>query len=278
MSGAAGSVALVGAGPGDPDLLTVTARRRLDEADVILHDALVTDALLDTVPASADVVDVGKRAAGAGERATQDEINRLLVRLARRGRAVVRLKGGDPYVFGRGGEEAEFLAAAGVDVEVVPGVTSAVAAPAVAGIPVTHRDHASSLTVVTGHEDPTKAESALDWAALADTVAAGGTLVVLMGVGRLPEIVATLREHDLSADTPVAMVEKATWDDESTVTGTLSTIVARATDAGIEPPAVTVVGDVVAVRDRVIDRVRSARTVENARASTGVVLSDGGSR
>lgn len=278
MSGAAGSVALVGAGPGDPDLLTVRARRRLDEADVILHDALVTDALLESVPASAAVVDVGKRAGAAGERPTQDEINRLLVRLARRGRTVTRLKGGDPSVFGRGGEEAEFLAAAGVDVEVVPGVTSAVAAPAVAGIPVTHREHASSLTVVTGHEDQTKAESALDWAALADTVAVGGTLVVLMGVGRLPEIVATLREHGLPADTPVAMVEKATWDGEYTLTGTLPTIVERAADVGIEPPAVTVVGDVVDVRERVIDALQSVPARECADGTAGRLRSDGGSR
>ncbi|ELZ11962.1 uroporphyrin-III C-methyltransferase [Halovivax asiaticus JCM 14624] len=278
MSGAAGSVALVGAGPGDPNLLTVKARRRLDEADVILHDALVTPELLGTCPDSAEIVDVGKRPNSNGGRLTQAEINRLLVRATRGGRDVVRLKGGDPYVFGRGGEEAEFLAAAGVDVEVVPGLTSAVTAPAVAGIPVTHRDHASCLTVVTGHEDPTKAESALDWAALADTVAAGGTLVVLMGVGRLPETVATLRDHEVAADTPVAMVEKATWDAEYTLTGTLSTIVERAVDVGIEPPAVTVVGDVVDVRERVIDASQSVPARECADGTAGRLRSDGGSR
>ncbi|WP_247731171.1 uroporphyrinogen-III C-methyltransferase [Halovivax limisalsi] len=278
MSSDAGTVSLVGAGPGDPDLLTVKARRRLDEADVVFHDALVTPALLETCPASTALVDVGKRPGPDGERPTQGEINRRLVRAARAGRDVVRLKGGDPYVFGRGGEEVEFLAAAGVDVEVVPGLTSAVAGPAVAGIPVTHREHASSLTVVTGHEDPTKDESALDWEALARTVSAGGTLVVLMGVGRLPANVATLREHGVAPDTPVAMVEKATWDDEYTVIGRLSTIVSRATDAGIEPPAVTVVGDVVSVRDRVIERAESAGSAEGADTQSRALVPDGGRR
>ncbi|WP_205410970.1 uroporphyrinogen-III C-methyltransferase [Halorussus rarus] len=253
-----GTVYLVGAGPGDPDLLTVKARRLLDEADVVLHDRLAGDDVLATCPDSAEVVDVGKKPGPDGERTTQEEINALLVRKARSGRDVVRLKGGDPTVFGRGGEESEHLAAAGVDFEVVPGITSAVAAPAVAGIPPTHRDCASSLTVVTGHEDPTKAESALDWESLAGNVAAGGTLVVLMGVGRLPDNVAALRERGLDADTPAAMVERATREAEFTVTGTLDTIVERARRVGVDPPAVTVVGDVVDVRGRVAEYLRGA--------------------
>ncbi len=248
-AGSPGTVALVGAGPGDPDLLTVKARRLLDEADAVFHDALVGDALLETLPDDARIRDVGKRS--GGERTTQAEINRLLVEAARQGDDVVRLKGGDPTVFARGGEEAEHLARAGIDVEVVPGITSPVAAPGVAGIPVTHRDYASSLTVVTGHEDPTKAESALDWGALARSVDAGGTLVILMGVSRLPDNVEALRAEGLAEETPAAMVERGTLPDERVITGTLGTIVERADEAAIEPPAVTVVGDVVEIRETI---------------------------
>ena len=264
-----GTVSLVGAGPGDPDLLTVKARRLLDEADVVLYDSLVSEAIRDLPPASVERVDVGKR--GDGERTTQAEINELLVRRAEAGDDVVRLKSGDPCVFGRGGEEAEDLAAAGVPFEIVPGVTSAIAGPGLAGVPPTHRDHASSLTVVTGHEDPTKADSALDWDALGRSVSAGGTLVVLMGVGRLPDNVAALREAGVDPETPVAMVERASRDDEFTVTGTLDTITERAREVGIDPPAVTVVGDVVSVRDRVSEYLRAAGT---ARSTGGPVPDD----
>ncbi len=244
-SAASGKVFLVGSGPGDPELLTRKAWRLLTDADFVLHDSLVDDALLDQLPASVEVVDVGKR---PPDRTSQADINDMLVDLARDGAAVVRLKGGDPHVFGRGGEEAQHLAAADVPFEVVPGVSSAVGAPGVAGIPLTHRDCASSVTVVTGHETPDKDESALDWDALADTVVSGGTLVVLMGVRRLSNNVAALRDHGVPAETPVAMVQKATWRDERTVSGTLATIEAEKEAAGIEPPAVTVVGNVVDVR------------------------------
>ena len=246
-----GTVYIVGAGPGDPELMTVKAHRLLREADVVLHDSLVGDDVLGEIPESTTVVDVGKRA--NGERTTQEEINRRMVHEAERGRDVVRLKGGDPTVFGRGGEEAEHLAANDVPFEMVPGVTSAIAGPGAAGIPVTHRDHASSVTVVTGHEDPTKDESALDWDALAATVQAGGTLVVLMGVGRLPDYVAALRDRGVDPDTPVAMVEKATLDDEFVATGTLGTIVDTADRVDVDPPAVTVIGDVVEVGETVSD-------------------------
>jgi uroporphyrin-III C-methyltransferase len=249
MSTTTGTVYLVGAGPGDPELVTVKARRLLDEADVVFHDALVGDGLIESIPATRRVEHVGKRA--DGERTPQAEINERMVRAATAGDDVVRLKGGDPCVFARGGEEAEHLARHGVAFEVVPGITSAVAAPDVAGIPATHRDHASSLTVVTGHEDPSKADSALDWGALSTLVDAGGTLVILMGVGRLPDNVAALRSGPAGADTPVAMVERATLPGERVVTGTLDTIVARADEAAIDPPAVTVVGDVVGVRETV---------------------------
>lgn len=246
-----GTVYLVGAGPGDPELLTVKARRALDEADVVLFDSLVSDLVLDTVPTSTSTYDVGKRPGPDGERTTQEEIHSLMVDMARAGEQVVRLKSGDPCVFGRGGEEAEHLAEEGVPFEIVPGVTSALAGPSVAGVPATHRHHASSLTVVTGHEDPTKETSALDWEALARTVSAGGTLVILMGVRRLPDNVAALRRNGVSADTPVATIERATRSDEFTVTGRLDTIADRAERVGVEPPAVTVVGDVVSVRDQV---------------------------
>ena len=244
-----GTVYLVGSGPGDPELLTVKAKRLLEEADVVLHDKLPGPEIIESIPEEKRE-DVGKRA--GGEWTPQEYTNRRLVELARDGKTVVRLKGGDPFVFGRGGEEIEHLATHGVPFEVVPGITSAVGVPGNAGIPPTHREHASAITVVTGHEDPTKAGSALDWDALSSTVTAGGTLVVLMGVGRLPDNVAALREGGVAPDTPVAMIERGTCADESSVTATLDTIVERARSAGIDPPAVTVVGDVVGVREVVL--------------------------
>ena len=244
-----GKVYLVGAGPGDPELLTMKAHRLLHEVDVVLHDALVDEDLLESIPDRTVVRDVGKRP--NGKRTSQAEINDLLVSHAQAGRDVVRLKGGDPTVFGRGGEEAEILAEAGVPVEIVPGVTSVVGGPGVVGIPLTHREHASSVTVITGHEAPDKPDSSLDWDALAATVKAGGTLVIVMGVRTLPKNVAALQNRGVSSGCPVAMIEKATWEDEHIVTGTLGSIVDASDAAGIEPPALTVIGDVVSVRDRV---------------------------
>ena len=247
-----GRVSLVGAGPGDPELLTVKARRLIDEADIILHDKLSgPDILADISPDRRE--DVGTR--GGGERTPQQAVNERLVALAREGNHVVRLKGGDPTVFGRGGEEMLYLAAHDIPFEVVPGVTSAIAGPNVAGIPVTHRDHASSVTFVTGHENPAKAESAVDWDALAAT---GGTLVVLMGVGRLPEYTAALVEAGMDPETPVAMVERATWPNQRVITGTLVTIVEEAETAGIEPPAVTIIGGVAGVRTQVAETLMTA--------------------
>jgi uroporphyrin-III C-methyltransferase len=237
-----GRVALVGSGPGDPELLTLKARRLLDEADVVLHDKLPGEALLETIDPDKRV-DVGKRA--GGERTPQSEINDRLVQLAEDDKDVVRLKGGDPFVFGRGGEELEHLAANDIPVEIVPGVSSAIAGPEVAGIPLTHREHASSVSIVTGHEDPTKEESAVNWTALAET---GGTIVVLMGVGRLPDYTAALREAGMANETPVALVERATRPQQRVATGTLATIVDVRDEVGIEPPAVTVIGSVVGLR------------------------------
>jgi len=243
---APGTVYLVGSGPGDPALLTVKAARLLEDADVVLHDKLPGPAIVNQIP-EAKREDVGKRA--GGEWTPQEYTNRRLVELAREGNTVVRLKGGDPFVFGRGGEEAEHLADAGIPFVVVPGVTSAIAGPGVAGIPVTHRDHTSSVSFVTGHEDPTKDESAVDWEALAAT---GGTIVVLMGVGKLPAYTATLREAGMDPQTPVALIERATWPDMAVATGTLESIVDVRDAAGIEPPAITVIGAVAATRDRVL--------------------------
>jgi uroporphyrin-III C-methyltransferase len=240
-----GTVYLVGSGPGDPDLLTVRARRLLERADVVLHDKLPGPEIIDLVPEGRRE-DVGKRA--GGERTSQADINARMVELAREGNSVVRLKGGDPFVFGRGGEEMEHLASEGVPFEVVPGVTSAIGGPGVVGIPVTHRDHASSVSFVTGHEDPSKEESAVDWEALAAT---GGTIVVLMGVGRLPDYVDALRDAGLDGDTPVALVERATWQNTRVATGTLDTVVDVRDASDIKPPAVTVVGEVAATRERV---------------------------
>jgi uroporphyrin-III C-methyltransferase len=239
-------VHLVGSGPGDPELLTVKARRLIETADVVLHDKLPGPEILSSIPAEKRE-DVGKRA--GGEWTPQEYTNKRLVELASDGKTVVRLKGGDPFVFGRGGEEAEHLADHGIDFEYVPGVTSAIAGPGVAGIPVTHRDHASSVSFVTGHEDPTKDESAIEWGALAET---GGTLVVLMGVGKLPMYVEELLEAGMEPETPVALVERATWPDQQVASGTLETIVDARDEAGIEPPAISVIGDVAATRDSVV--------------------------
>ena len=242
-----GTVYLVGSGPGDPELLTIKARRLLDSADVVLHDKLPGPEIIGMIPEEKRE-DVGKRA--GGEWTPQQYTNRRLVELAHEGNDVVRLKGGDPTVFGRGGEELVHLADNEVPVEIVPGITSAVAGPEVAGIPVTHRDYTSSVSFVTGHEDPTKEESAIDWSALAAT---GGTIVVLMGVGKLPEYTAVLRDAGMSEETPVALIERATWPGQQVATGTLGTIVDVRDSAGIEPPAITVIGNVAATRDRVLD-------------------------
>jgi len=199
-----GAVSLVGAGPGDPELLTLKALRRLEAADVVVHDALVGDGVLDLVPEHVERIDVGKR---PGRTTPQEMISTLLVELAQQGRNVVRLKGGDPFVFGRGGEEAIELARAGFPVEIVPGITSSVAAPAAAGVPVTHRGIAASFTVVTGHRRAGEPDA--DWTALAQLAAAGGTIVILMGVARRAEIAAALTVGGLPPDTPVAAVYSA---------------------------------------------------------------------
>jgi len=240
-----GKVYLVGAGPGDPGLLTIKGKECLEQADVVLYDYLANPALLRHAPDQAERIYVGRR--GRGHYQDQAEINRLLIERAKAGQVVVRLKGGDPFVFGRGGEEAEAVAAAGVAFEIVPGVTAAVAVPAYAGIPVTHRTLASTVTFVTGHEDPSKQTTVMDWPKLAAT---SGTLVFMMGMKTLPMIVRRLMEEGRSPVTPVAAVRWGTRADQHTVIGTLQDIVVKAEQARLEPPTVIVVGEVVKLREQ----------------------------
>jgi uroporphyrinogen III methyltransferase/synthase len=235
-----GIVYLVGAGPGDPGLLTRRAAELLERADVVAHDRLVHPDVL-KLARKATLVDVGKQPGESGS--GQARINELIVAEARAGRVVVRLKGGDPFVFGRGGEEAEVCASAGIPFEVVPGVTSAVAGPAYAGIPLTHRDHASWAAIATGHEDPTKDATAIDWQALARAP----TAVFLMGIARLANIVAELTSAGREGRTPAAVVAWATWPQQRVVRSTLDGIVDAVRAAGVKPPAILVVGDVVSL-------------------------------
>jgi uroporphyrinogen III methyltransferase/synthase len=243
LSARAGVVYLVGAGPGDPGLITVRGLELVATVDLILHDRLVPGEILAAARPQAELIYVGKR---PGEAAIeQAEIERRMVEAASAGRSVVRLKGGDPFVFGRGGEEGEALAAAGIPFEVVPGVTAGVAAPAYAGIPVTHRDDASAVAFVTGHEDPGKESSTLDWQVLADFP---GTLVLYMGVKRLAENASALIAAGREADEPAAVIERGTTPRQRTVTATLGTLAEAVERQGIEAPAVVVVGAVAARR------------------------------
>jgi len=263
--GTRGVVHLVGAGPGDPGLLTARALELIAAADVILYDRLIPVTALDGARPDAELIYVGKE--GRGPQMPQEEIDRLLVEHGRAGKRVVRLKGGDPFVFGRGGEEALVLRAAGVSFEVVPGVTSGVAAPAYAGIPVTHRERASAVALITGHEDPDKPESAIDWPALA---AFPGTLVFYMGVKQLPRIAEQLIAGGRAVDEPAAVVERGTLPGQRTVVATLATIAERAAQEAIRPPSITVVGPVAALRDEGIgwfeERPLYGRTVAVTRA------------
>jgi len=239
-----GIVYLVGAGPGDPGLITVRGAQVLGRADAVVHDTLANRALLKLAPESAERIDVGKKPGHAP--VPQERITEMLVKLVRQGKTVVRLKGGDPFVFGRGGEEAIGLAEAGCRFEVVPGVTAGPAALAYAGIPITHRGLAATFALVTGHEDPDKDESAIDWPALTRM----GTVAFYMSVRNLPRIVERLTAAGMPADTPAAVVSMGTYPKQQTVTGTLGTIVDLAVAAGVRRPAVTVVGRVVSLRPR----------------------------
>jgi uroporphyrinogen III methyltransferase/synthase len=240
-----GTVYLVGAGPGDAGLLTLRGAELLGRADVVVYDALVNPDLLRLAPKLAEIVYAGKR---AKEHAIpQNELNHLLIRKAREGKCVVRLKGGDPYIFGRGGEEAEELAASGIPFEVVPGISSIVAGPNYAGIPLTHREHCSSFTVITGHEDPTKDETALDYDQLAKTP---GTKVILMGVERIRQIADSLMERGMDRATPVGMVRWGTTGQQESIEATLGNIADVVAEKKFSAPAVTVIGDVVKLRGK----------------------------
>ena len=242
---APGKVYLVGAGPGDPGLITLRGLEALRSSQVVVYDRLVPRELLRRAPGDAERIHVGKSPGHAAY--SQKDINRLLIDRARSGHTVCRLKGGDPFIFGRGGEEALALAQAGIPFEVIPGVTAGVAGPASAGIPLTQRGLASSVVLVTGHEDPTKPGSQVNWEALARTA---GTIVVYMGVGRLAEIVDALIGAGCAPETPAALVASATLPTQRSATATLATIVEEARRAGLGPPAVLVVGEVVRLRER----------------------------
>jgi len=238
-----GTVYLVGAGPGDAGLLTLRGADLLGRAEVVVYDALVNPELLRLAPKSAEIIYGGKRA--KDHAIPQKELNQLLISKARNGKTVVRLKGGDPYVFGRGGEEAEELADAGVPFEVVPGVSSFVAVPNYAGVPLTHRDFSSRLTLITGHQDPAKEASSIDWPQVARTP---GTKVVMMGTDRIGEIAQTLIQNGMAPATPIAMVRWGTTGKQQSIEGTLATIAEVATKSKISPPTVAVIGDVVKLR------------------------------
>jgi uroporphyrinogen III methyltransferase/synthase len=258
------TVYLVGTGPGDPGLLTARGLELIASAEVIVYDRLIPAGAFDGARPDAELIYAGKR--GGGPSMSQAEIERLLVEHGAAGRMVVRLKGGDPFVFGRGGEEAEALRAAGIPFEVVPGITAGVAAPAYAGIPVTHRDAASAVAFVTGHEDPSKPESALDWGPLA---AFPGTLVVYMGVRQLESIARRLISGGRDPDEPAAVVERGSVPGQRVVSGTLGTIAAIAAADRINPPAVAVFGPVAALRERLAwfeDRALAGVTVAVTRA------------
>ncbi|MDD4092147.1 MAG: uroporphyrinogen-III C-methyltransferase, partial [Smithellaceae bacterium] len=238
-----GKVYIIGAGPGDPGLITLKAVEALKLADVVVYDNLVNEELLAYAPVGARRIYAGKQ--GGDHTLTQDKINDLLVREALDGSMVARLKGGDPFIFGRGGEEAEELAARGIPFEVIPGVTSAIAVPAYAGIPLTHRGVTSTVAFVTGHEDPTKEKSDIDWQALAGI----GTLVFLMGVKNLGQITNALISRGKPSETPAALIRRGTLPEQQTLTGTLANIEELARANRFKPPAILVVGKVVELRD-----------------------------
>jgi uroporphyrinogen III methyltransferase / synthase len=240
-----GIVYLVGAGPGDPGLFTLRGLDLLRCAEVVIYDGLVNPELLRFVPEAAEIIYGGKH--DRTRSVSQEDLNALLLTKAREGKRVVRLKGGDPYVFGRGGEEAEVLAEAGIPFEVVPGVSSFHAVPAYAGIPLTHAAHTPLVTIVTGHDDPRSPASKLNWAELARTP---GTLVVLMGLAHIPQIAEALVAHGSSPDTPVAVISRGTTRRQAVVAGTLATIASKLQEAHLPPPAVTVVGEAAKLHEK----------------------------
>jgi uroporphyrinogen III methyltransferase / synthase len=245
MKQATGKVFLIGAGPGDPDLITVKGLACVKKADVIIYDYLANDVLLDQRRLDAELIYVGKQS--GRHTLPQDEINALIVKKAQEGKVVARLKGGDPFIFGRGGEEAEALADNAIPFEVVPGVSAATAVPTYAGIPLTHREHTASVAFVTGHENPSKHESKVHW----DKIASGvGTIVFFMGMKNLPGIVENLIANGRTPETPIAVIQWGTRADQKVVTGVLKDIVSKVREAKLGPPAIIVVGEVVKLRQK----------------------------
>jgi len=248
-----GKVYIVGAGPGDPELLTLKALKVIQEADVILFDELIGEEIRELLKreSKAELIDVGKR--HGKHKMKQEDINALMVKLAKEGKTVVRLKGGDPFIFGRGGEEIEVLAENGIRFEVIPGITSAIAAPSYAGIPVTHRRYDPAVVFITGKQERER----LDWSALAKLNA---TIIILMGVSSLKENVERLLKHGKNPDTPVAIIENATTPNQRTIIGTLANIVKIAERERVKAPAVIVIGDVVNVRKKVKDFLENTKS------------------
>lgn len=268
----AGHVYLVGAGPGDPELLTLRGARLVGGADVVVYDNLVSPLIVELAPATAERIYVGKKA--ADHTLPQHEINALLLRLAQAGRRVVRLKGGDPFIFGRGGEEMETLLEAGIPVEVVPGVTAAAGVAAYAGIPLTHRDHAQSVVFATGFLKDGRLD--LDWPMLAHP---GQTLVIYMGISRLAEICTQLVAHGLPATTPAAVIERGTTRAQRVVAADLATLPMRAREAGVRPPALTVIGGVVGLYPKLAWFVPQPQSADRALPHAGCAVlhpGDGG--
>jgi uroporphyrin-III C-methyltransferase/precorrin-2 dehydrogenase/sirohydrochlorin ferrochelatase len=263
-----GRVALVGGGPGDPDLITVRGRQVLSEATVVIADRLAPRPLLDELPPDVEIIDAAKIPYGRGM--AQEQINEALVSYARAGEFVVRLKGGDPFVFGRGAEEMLACVRAGVPITVVPGVTSAVAVPAAAGIPVTHRGLAQEFHVVSAHVAPDDERSAVDWAALG---ASRGTIVLLMAVERIGQIADTLIRHGRTTTTPVSVIQDGTLPTQHTLSATLGTVAEQAAMAGVRPPAVVVVGEVVDIAGQ-IDRLLPGATGGVQAAGTAYAVED----
>jgi len=240
-----GKVFICGAGPGDPKLITVKAMEVLVNCDLVLYDRLVSEEIIDLIPSTTMKFNVG-RAVGTSA-ARQDKTNTLMVESARRGKKVLRLKGGDPLVFGRGGEEAEYLSEHRVDFEIIPGITSAIASPAYAGIPLTHRKFASSVAIVTGHEDPEKGEPIVNWNRLVDGV---DTIVILMGVKKLESISRSLISAGMSKDTDIAIIENGTTAKQRIIRGSLSSIISQSRKAKLKSPALIIIGKVVSLQEK----------------------------
>lgn len=241
-----GKVYIVGAGPGDPELLSIKAYKIIKRADVIVYDRLVSDPILQLIPIKTDKISVGKKP--GNHRHQQNHINKILVEEARNGKIVVRLKGGDPFLFGRGGEEALMLRRAGIEFEVIPGISSALAVPIYAGIPLTHRGYSSSLTIITGHEDPTKSRNFINWGKIGNIT---DTIVVLMGINQLKLIVKYLLKAGRNSKTPIAIIEHGTTIHQREIIGNIGDIIKRAEEHNVQTPAIIVIGDVVKLQKEI---------------------------